>query len=445
MPIAIPCDTAKAIGKTALNCDSRSLYASRFSDPVASEKTTPSRKEWFDSLISKRAIARNLWYPPAANLLYARLKSRLMVNMAGGVMENAALNLDRFGLPLIPGSAIKGCARRAALAALREWCETNTKPEGDENLFSTLCASFTKPAEMLTTLAHTFGWVETDWSNDKNNNGTWLSDFAWACEHALDTFHSAADQVRHKQYAGSIAFLDARPNRDPGLVLDVLTPHHTKYYDSKNPHAIATDTEEPVPVFFPAFREQGENDYFTFAVMPLRRANEFLLKLATESLRTGLEVFGVGAKTNAGYGWFDASLELNQQIVRYIDNQSRLRDEQARIAAETAMQQAEAKARAEAKAALTAALEGLTPEQQEDKKIEMLTDPQFDAKVRGFCKDIKKGGPTDVEKQAIVRALRGHRINYWQTFKTKATKGDLATVDQAIRQLSKTLNLGKMP
>ena len=50
-----------------------------------------------------------------------------------------------------------------------------------------------------------------------------------------------------------------------------------------------------------------------------------------------------------------------------------------------------------------------------------------------------------MEKKAIVRALREPRLAYWQTFKTKATKGDPATVDQAIRALSKTLNLGKMP
>ena len=121
------------------------------------------------------------------------------------------------------------------------------------------------------------------------------------------------------------------------------------------------------------------------------------------------------------------------------------KQELERQAAEKARLDAEAKARADAKAALAAALEGLTPEQQEDKKLELLSDAQFDAKVRAFCKEPKKGGPTDAEKQAIVRALRGPRLEYWQAFKTKATKGDLATVDQAIRQLSKTLNLGKMP
>ena len=443
MPTALPSDTAKALGKSAALCDSRSLFATRFADPVSSDKTTPSRKDWFQALTGKKAISINSWHPPTAILLHARLKSRLMVNMAGGVMENAGLNLDRYGLPLIPGSAVKGCARRSALAALREWCLTSTKPEGDDNLFSTLCASFTKPTEMLTSIAHTFGWVETDWSNDKNKNGTWLSDFAWACEYAMDTFHSAVSLVNHKQFAGSIAFLDARPNRDPGLVLDVLTPHHKTYYEGKM--KIATDSEEPVPVFFPAVREQGENDCFSFAITPLRRASEFQLNFALESLRAGLEVFGIGAKTNAGFGWFDASAELNQHIATRQAAERKLREEQARIAAETAMQQAEAKARAEAKAALAAALDGLTPEQQEDKKLELLSDSQFDAKVRGFCKDVKKGGPSDAEKQAIVRALRGNRIDYWQAFKTKATKGDLATVDQAIRQLSKTLNLGKMP
>lgn len=44
------------------------------------------------------------------------LGGRLLVNMAGGVMENAGIALDRcFGLPFIPGSAVKGIARNQAL------------------------------------------------------------------------------------------------------------------------------------------------------------------------------------------------------------------------------------------------------------------------------------------------------------------------------------------
>ena len=117
MPIAIPCDTSAALGATAAKCESRSLFASRFADPAARED---ERKAWFQALIGKSAKQPPSWHPPTATLLHARLQSRLMVNMAGGVMENAGLCLDRFGLPLIPGSAVKGCARRTALAALRE-------------------------------------------------------------------------------------------------------------------------------------------------------------------------------------------------------------------------------------------------------------------------------------------------------------------------------------
>jgi CRISPR-associated protein Cmr6 len=441
MSTAIPCDTADAIGSTAAQCESRSLFASRFADPTSKED---ARKVWFQNLIGKKSISRAHWHPPTANLLHAQLKSRLVVNMAGGVMENAGINLDRYGLPYIPGSAVKGCARRAALAALSEWCGTDAKPEGDDNLFAKLCAGFSTSAELLSTIARTFGWVETDWSEDKNKNGTWQSDFAWACAPTMDAFNAAASQLgTQKQFAGIIAFLDARPNSDPGLVLDVLTPHHKDYYEGKL--KTATDTEEPVPVFFPAVKEQGEYDHFTFPLVPLRRADESLLTFVQEALRAGLEVFGIGAKTNAGYGWFDASLDLNSRLAERQKEAIERKRELERQTAEKARLEAEAKARADAKAALAAALEGLTPEQQEDKKLELLSDAQFDAKVRAFCKEPKKGGPTEPEKQAIVRALRGPRLEYWQTFKTKATKGDLATVDQAIRQLSKTLNLGKMP
>ena len=436
MPIAIPCDTANAIGSNAAQCESRSLFAGRFADPT-SEKD--DRKIWFQNLLGKKSISRTLWFPPTAKILHAQLKSRLMVNMAGGVMENAGLTLDRYGLPYIPGSAVKGCARRSALAALREWCETETKPEGDDNLFTNFCAGFSTPSELLSAIAHTFGWVEKDWSSAEEDH----SDFALACA-TTDTFHKAAEQLCiHKQFAGSIAFLDAHPNRDPGLVLDVLTPHHKDYYEGKI--KTATDTEEPVPVLFPAFKEQGENDYFIFPLIPLCQADASLLILAEEALRTGLDVFGLGAKTNAGYGLFDASEELNTRIGERQKVAIERKRELERQAFEKAKLDAEAEARANAKAALEAALEGLPPEQQEDKKLELLSDPQFDAKVRAFCKEPKKGGPRDAEKQAIVRALRGPRLYYWLTFKTKATKGDLATVDQAIRQLSKTLNLGKMP
>ena len=58
----------------------------------------------------------------------ATLGSRMMVNLAGGVVENAGIALDRcFGLPLIPGSAVKGISRVQALWDIHE-------AKGDEKL-----------------------------------------------------------------------------------------------------------------------------------------------------------------------------------------------------------------------------------------------------------------------------------------------------------------------
>ena len=72
--------------------------------------------------------------------------------MAGGVMENAGLCLDRFGLPYLPGSAVKGCARRAATHALVETTSAEDK------------------AELLFNLCLVFGWADADWHVGRKRN-----------------------------------------------------------------------------------------------------------------------------------------------------------------------------------------------------------------------------------------------------------------------------------
>jgi CRISPR-associated protein Cmr6 len=394
-----------------------------------------------------------------------------MVNMSGGVMENANICLNRYGLPVIPGSAVKGCARRTALAALREWTETDIRPSGKENLLSPLCENFQEPHQLLTQICLVFGWVELDW---KPKPSPKKPDFEWASGNNFQPVWKAAALALCAKlgvlpsgrqadspwndlpnYAGTIAFLEAVPNRDPGLELDVLTSHHPDYYNPEKVQVnIATDTENPVPVLFPAVKEQTGSDYFEFRLVPMRRATRDDLSFAKMALQVGLETFGLGGKTNAGYGSFDASEQFQKsaraaeiaEATRLKDLYEKERKEKEAKAKRDGEAEAEQRRREEKlKAAreLEAALVGLTPEQAEDKKIELYSDQVFDQKVRNFVK--KNGAPSEPEKQAIVRALRGPRRTYWEEFKKKATKGDLATVDAAIRSLSKSMNLGKMP
>ena len=462
MAISFLQPTKDAIGTDAKGCESRALFAARFADPQATDKTTPTRKKWFNDLIGKKAAPlhpSHAWLPENAEILHARLMSRLMVNLAGGVMENANLLFDRYGYPLIPGSAVKGCARRMALQTLHDWngALASAGESSNDDITLPCRAEFTDPAHMLAAIALIFGWVPEDWTSGGN------SDFAWACgggfqppcpESITSLLAVARDLLPpHPTFAGTIAFLPATTNRDPGLELDVVTPHHTAYYEGKGGFEDAPDTEDPVPVFFPTIAPQKDGDYFTFPLIPLRQGawascprvfpNTTPLTLAKLWLTHGLELFGLGAKTNAGYGWFDASAELNREIAKREqgalarENLAKQRLEQETIA------RAVDEERLRKKRELENALAGLTPDQQEDMKIELLSEAQFDGKVRSFSKP--KGGPTAIEKAAIIRALKAPRLGYWQDFKPKAVKGDLAKVDQAIRTLNKQLYADKMP
>ncbi|MCX8108534.1 MAG: hypothetical protein N3G20_07000, partial [Verrucomicrobiae bacterium] len=162
-------------------------------------------------------------------------------------------------------------------------------------------------------------------------------------------------------------------------------------------------------------------------------------------LATGLSVFGIGAKTNAGYGWFDCANEIQAHVQRELQNWKRQSAEEKHRQIKEQQLKAEEQARLQRKRQLESLLAELPPQQQADKEIEMLSDTQFMQKLRDFCKDPRKGGPTEDQKKAIVRALRGPRIATWEQLKTRATKGHFARIANAIRELSKAMNLGRMP
>jgi len=438
MPTLMPSDTRSVLGPNAEHCDSRSLLLDRFVDPTAKEEV---RKNIFTRAFDKPAIrTKAILVPPFLtnglglkldNLLFAQLQARLMVNMAGGVMENAGLCLDRFGLPYIPGSAVKGCARRAALAALHEWCETGTKPTGADNPLAPCCDNFTTPADFLTAIARVFGWCEQDWSL-KRKDGHFISDFAWACGNdPQEIWKPVAEKLcadfgwkipKEKQehpwdalpnYAGSVSFLPAYPV-DLGktgkvdslplevpplgkLELDVVTCHHREYYDGNPKYATAPDTEEPVPVVFPAV---APGHVFVFAVLPGRRCGDELLDAAKKWLATGLSVFGLGAKVAAGYGWFDCSEKVQQAVMALLqavelqrrkereEAEAKRKAEEAKQAAEKAEQERLAKA---------------PPHEKFRAEYGKLADEPFAAQAKKYAE------MTDDQRHGFVLALKDRR------------------------------------
>ncbi len=469
MPIWMPKDTRDALGANAEKCESRSLLFDRFATPDSKDdgETTP-RKDWFRRVMaltpSKAGCAA--WHAIASaassdsHLLYAQLQGRLMVNMAGGVMENAGLCLDRFGLPYIPGSAVKGCTRRMAIQELLEAREA--------------VASANELAKLLTDIARVFGWGEEDWDISKRTKeGRIKSDLAWAVGVELwpDVIIECGRTLLHKalkspkdfgHFAGSVSFLPAhlvdigRTGKVDGLStevpllgkleLDVVTCHHGEYYASDNPNAIATDTEDPLPVFFPAV---ASGHIFAFAQRPLRGADAALVARARTWLATGLATLGLGAKTAAGYGWFETE-QTPVAVTELLAAQQQAMAEQKRRAEEAAARKNEEEEARRQRELHHAAMSAMTPEQQDDFKLAQLTNDQFRSAVDNFANRAPE------EQKAIVRAMRldptepNSRRHSWDDLKAKAQKkgGKSATTEQAIRALSKQLfpgKEGKMP
>jgi CRISPR type III-B/RAMP module RAMP protein Cmr6 len=206
----------------------------------------------------------------------ASLGSRMMVNLAGGVVENAGIALDRcFGMALIPGSAVKGITRVEALWEIHE-------AKGEEKV-RLLCLA------MLI-----FGYGAHDLRGD----------FGWAGGER--EAQAMADQIGAQDFKGCACFLPAYPTTPATLVVDMVNPHYPKYYSGKS--ARAEDNENPIPNYFPAVEA---NSSFGFAAL-LNRVPDVpnitvagLLAQVKLWLERAVIRKGVGAKTAAGYGWFE--------------------------------------------------------------------------------------------------------------------------------------------
>ena len=217
----------------------------------------------------------------------AKLRSRLIVNQAGGILENAGLCLHpHFGAPYIPGSAVKGIARHAA------WCEWNTEKDKD------------KKKSIAERFAQVFGYPTGDSRPKKDEEATRGDPDAY-----LDDY-LAARGWKDKSSSGAVAFLPAVPCSEKAvsdkgkLDVDIVNVHQRAYYGSRSREASPSSTDNLNPQSFPTVKD---GVCFRFSIVPVRRGNEELLSFAKDWLWKALEENGAGAKTAAGYGWFDLS------------------------------------------------------------------------------------------------------------------------------------------
>ncbi len=185
-----------------------------------------------------------------------KIDGRLYLGLGEANSLESAITLHQtYGVPFIPGSAVKGVLHHALLA------EYKNNPDED-------------------------------------------------MQHIIDTLFGREPNETDKQDSGSAGYLifnDAWwiPGGKNPLVKEVITVHHQDYYadQGKTP---ATDFDSPNPNSQIAI--QGS---FLFSVEGEEQWAEYAIKL----LKNTLENKGIGAKTASGYGYFDEDLKY-QKILK---------------------------------------------------------------------------------------------------------------------------------
>lgn len=305
------------LGEEFEKCQSPSLRLEKFVRLGKDDNDKPVKEDEIDAVVScHRNHARPIpaFEPKGAVPFVAKLRSRLIVNQAGGILENAGLCLHpHFGAPYIPGSAVKGIARHAAWCKWKEvWCqwEEAKKSGGDEAKVTHYGTEAKKIAKQI---AEVFGYP----TGDKDG---------------LDTFLVEYGDWKNKSASGSVAFLPAIPCSEKGvpdkgkLAVDIVNSHQKAYYGNSSPAAHASATDGPNPQKFPAV---GNETSFRFALVPVRDKSEFV-GLAKQWLLDALETHGAGAKTAAGYGWFDVDHVRGEEADKKRKEQEQIVSEKAK-------------------------------------------------------------------------------------------------------------------
>jgi CRISPR type III-B/RAMP module RAMP protein Cmr6 len=108
--------------------------------------------------------------------------------------------------------------------------------------------------------------------------------------------------------AGLIDFLDGIPLDPACLELDVMSPHHPDYYAGRN--AIPHDCEDPVPITFLRIRVGAR---FELALLAGANGSPDDFARAQRVLTAGLADLGLGAKTSSGYGLFGRPQQMESK------------------------------------------------------------------------------------------------------------------------------------
>lgn len=193
---------------------------------------------------------------------------RLVIGLGASHPQETSMTLHHtYGIPYIPGSAIKGITRHWAVL---KFADSYSK---DNNInFEEAIKTIAKNIENGKSMSIQIQINNTEIKFDK----------------IIEIFGTQKNQ-------GKIIFMDAYPVENVNLKIDIMNPHYSEYYSGDKPPA---DWQKPNPIKFLAVK----NTKFQFYL--LSRENN-LLDITEKLLKDALKEHGIGAKTSLGYGIFE--------------------------------------------------------------------------------------------------------------------------------------------
>jgi len=276
MNLPLPQDTRQSFVQINQQCSNLSLLLDRY---------IPYRDNWKFDGKDKNEIFTNIAnsFGFSSDLLHAnyqrwqkRVKSfpyyqyfnsspewRMIIGLGQTTTLETNITLDRItGLPIIPGSALKGLAASYALLCVLE--KTNRISEVEEEYHKFLKQKNYQLSENYLEFIKIFGY---------------------------------------EGEIGQVIFLDAVPTKVPKLEPDIMNNHYPDYYNDTTGRTAPTPYQNPNPVYFLTL---GKESQFAFAVVSrtLNEDSSNLVNIACEWLKKGLSELGIGSKTAAGYGYF---------------------------------------------------------------------------------------------------------------------------------------------
>ncbi len=321
-------------------------------------------------------------FPGRSVAAIAELEGRLAINLADSLIQNAGISLDRlFGMPFIPGSAVKGVCRHAALEELKSDDDSNRK-----GLFEDF--------------REVFGTSDNDFGGGD-----------------LQSYRDLLGG-RSENFRGRISFLPTYPVNEAKVVVDLTNVHCPLYYGGDRKRGIPAgqlgplEEENPKPNPFPAV-ERGAQFAFLL-VLNRTDADVRLIEPAKRWLESALTVRGIGAKTAAGYGWFS----LRPAVLEGIE----AAEKTAKAAAQAkANQGADAKAKAEAEAARIASM---SPAEVAREKFAKLNEDEFAKKASDLTTL-----PAEEQKGLLLTLSGAEKKDTWKRWKKSDKPANKARVE----------------